>query len=629
MAQSWLLGMVLRRLVLVSMFLASAAIGSEPLEASASSVASVERVQDTLHSLLKSLQNLAHDYGQLFEKRQRWCADSLPGLGEEVEDARNDAARLRADFGERSAALAEAEGTAQQLQTEVLLVQHTIDAAESALGGRLANASLVRSPSDAAALSALLDSRQLTLLSLRGELDNFLPARSQLQVLVAEDARRARDRNASAGAIARFDQSIKDSCITSALRSEAEAGARASEARHINRALDALERVRAGTATSANPMPASFLQTGHEDDNNPKDELFAIFGQVADQSKGVPLSDPNPSDSDTPSTSEASSSEDTPTDDFQGSLADLEPAAASEVPPQPSLKASSTTSVAVLLASLKAAGGVAGEEHRTWCSKERAQNELLLQLARDSAEHVAMEAEGHANSEAQLAEAWSAVNSTITALGVAAAEATEGAKSELTFMEENRKDQALASKILKQAIVILRNLEETSSAQDAVQHAAAAKELAAARSNLHAQLDALGAARKATDAQVGQVALKAAAASRSLRRESEGLELARDSHVTERLRAERGRQAREAEINEATAFLQILRVGCAPAAAAALRQRGAEVKALEDAEEVLEGRAVRAEVGARALRGTAGVNMSRLSPIERAALEMGVVVDEH
>merc|ERR1712232_651107 len=145
----------------------------------------------------------------------------------------------------------------------------------------------------------------------------------------------------------------------------------------------------------------------------------------------------------------------------------------------------------------------------------------------------------------------------------AAAEAASDAQREIDFISDHLKDHILATKILKQAVAVLSSLEDSRgpSKTKPQPKAVAISELSLAQNEFQAQVKMSSEAGKTTKLNTRMIARRASLATRAFRREQESLELARDAHMTERLRLEDSQRAREAETKEAAVFLQKLAAG--------------------------------------------------------------------
>jgi hypothetical protein len=564
-----------------------------------------------------------------------------------MEVQRADVSRIQGEHKEQQAFLQEAEATEQQLRTEVMLVQHTINVTNAILQDSQLNTSFVRSGEldsqhsqrDMHLLSNLVESRQQILVSLQGELENLLPVRSHLQVRVAELRRQMNDRKGSVDAVSRFSGAIRDVCSGSLARADEQAEARSSQARHISSALQALERIGSARAKTS---PAVLLQIDAGGGPVPEDDLLDVFGseEESEQHHAAPEAESRQAPEADQESFVLKSEEESPVRENNIGNGQTESRQAPDVKDQASLtraslEASQTremvTPALTLLAGLRAAKGTAGKAQREWCIKERAHSELLLEVEKNSLDRVRAEVAAHTNAEAQLTDAVASVRQMDSSTKAAAAETAACAQRELDFISRHLKDQGLATKILKQTVTVLSSLDDTGRSDNTKPRATAIRELSRAQNDFQTQITSSGLARSAVDLQAKTVAARASEAARAFRREEGSIELARDAHMTERLRLADSNEAREAETKEAAAFLQELAAGCAKdSAGAAEKQRQAEVRALEDAQRVTEGKSIGQTQSN--LRGVHDLRRQRgrtnLTPIERAALTMGVDVDD-
>jgi len=160
--------------------------------------------------------------------------------------------------------------------------------------------------------------------------------------------------------------------------------------------------------------------------------------------------------------------------------------------------------------------------------------------------------------------------------------------------------------------------------------------LKAAETAFGLQARALAAVKQEVASTLGKLVKGAQDAADALGHERSNLELARDSHSSERRRCAENKAMHESGIRETQVYLKSLQAECSSnVEELEEREREAELRALEDSQAVLEGRRLadhRRTRGSRGLRGgTAGPAaakaLANLSPLERAAVEMGVAFD--
>jgi hypothetical protein len=727
-----------------------ALVGAADPDAPEAPLASIARVQDTLQSLLRNVQDTGRNEQKALKARHEWCDSTLRLFSEQDSIDKTDVEHLRMDLLEQEAAVEEAEGSIRELRAEVALVQHTINMTEAVLQDEKLNGSLGENegsnkdqPDAEKRLTDLLESRQQTLVSLQGELDALLPALSELEAQSAETKRRIEDQSSLTSSTGLFSKSVKDGCTGSLRRSDKQASMRVSEANAIEKALQSLEKAGAGTAQAAPPATdasqdadlqqelteVSFIQEASEtsnEDTSASDELFSLFGgssddapaqpapaataaapavtapaaapvsaekaqpadaapaaaapvaaqqtpappaaakapaqpaanapaqpaaapaatdsgaqpaaadelfslfggdatAVADNENPLPVANVSTSDDSVDATAATEDADaDAATEEANG---DAQPAPAQEAAkPAP---AAPPAQLNVLLNSLKAETG-ASSRH-TWCAKERAHNSLLSELASDAAGRAASEIEAHADAVAQLEESMEKLRGDKTKLVATAKEVADGATKELALLETGLKDQTLATKILAQTVAILSETDLSTSDQDGAQQnvASAVRELTAAKKAFEVQAKTTAVAKKSVADAAKEASDRVAEIERAIDREIDSFQLARDSHATMRMQNSDRKASRESEVAEINEYLNGLGKGCeaAPGSAPEEKQRKAEVHMLEDAQKVLAGKPVDLKPQASNLRGKPTVDTSKLSPIERAAVEMGLSVD--
>jgi len=565
--------------------------------AGASTQSSLTRVQDTLRSLLKSVQDSGRSADQLFDVRRQWCDSTGKSFSAWSDSSHSSADHLRSDLEEQEASAEETQGTLGQLRSQIALVQHTMAVTEEQLQAN-------KSSSDKRhALSDLFASRQTTLMTLEAELDSLLPALSQVQAEAAETKRQIEDQTSSADSTTALVQAVQESCSQSLDREKNSARARVHEASAISKAMKALEKVEAtakeepaessdesdesSTEDDEATDAVSFLQTNSAE--VAEDELISLFGGVRQQPEAEQTAEEK-----------------------------AKPHKSKKTAPQP----------AALLAKIKRVDH--GADQQQWCDNEHARNQQILDTATLSAERADAETRSHSEMEQELSARLTSLESAAQNLNSAAKEAANQTAQELALLQAGGRDQSLATKIIQQASTILANSEMATQSEAGAAIKDAVKALATAQKVFQAQADSLDSSNKAVQNQDEALSSNARELARALGRQRQTLQLARDNHASQRLRSEEAQKAHEAEEQEATAFLQKLDAGCSKAAVAHQKQRrSAEVRALEDAGKVMKGKRVGHGTKGNSLRGKKKVDMSKLSPIERAALEMGVSDDDN
>jgi chromosome segregation ATPase len=260
-------------------------------------------------------------------------------------------------------------------------------------------------------------------------------------------------------------------------------------------------------------------------------------------------------------------------------------------------------------------------DQKEWCEQEGAQNQHVLRLVQASIQEMSAEIDAHTDTEAQLTDDLNRIAASNTTLRVSAKEVKEGQSREQEFIKSSAKDHGLASKILSQAIAILSDLERAGTAVGKV-----VLNLKSAKAAFEGQLEASTKARKELADTARDVQRTARESATALEGERVNLEIARFSHVSQRARCEESQHMFEAESKEVTAYLKSLSEECQGAAPELEDQeRRVQVRALEDAQRVLQGKKVLKDVD-KAIKSVK--EKRNLSPMERAAAEMGVAVED-
>jgi chromosome segregation ATPase len=614
------------------------------------------QIRDTLKNLLRSLEDEGHDAEAIERQRVKGCDSMLRKAAQEEDQARTGLAHLEADLKEHEAAVEEAEGTVQQLRADAALVAHTLNQTREVMEARRRNnmGPEAQQAEDARLLKALLQNKQQTLTSLQGELEVILPALSQLQANVAETKRRLADRQGSANTGRILALALKDSCTKGAARALKREDADTQALNSIETALQELDAIAADArkqqaeATEAVAPPHDAAPSG------PSAAAAPPAGNVPVADTGAGAQDAAATDDDIdPTLAFVQISQDrvTTEDDlisiFGGAGAALSPSPAapqrksvmahhrgrgrshrsaphtegsrqmallSMAPPK---SAAAQPHIRKMLAALRLKGN--GEaDQKEWCEQEAAQNQHVLKLVQASIQEMSAEIDAHTDTEAQITDDLNRIKETNATLLLSAKEVTEEQSTrEQEFIKNGAKDQALASKILSQAISILSEMERTGKVVENLKSAKAAFE---------AQMEAATSARKELVDTTREVKRSSSESVTALEGERVNLEIARFSHVSQQARCEESQHMFEAEAKEVTAYLKSLSEEC-QAATPVLEdeERRVQVRALEDAESVLAGKKVQKDVD-KAIKSVK--EKRNLSPMERAAAEMGVAVED-
>lgn len=604
-------------------------------EAHAGAGPSVSEIGDTLQNLLRSVTQEGDKVEGFFKSRRGWCDGVLESFEKADKASKQGMSLLGTDLKEHEASVEESQGTIQQVQADIVLVQHTLNQTQEMHRVLRQDEALVQS-SDALVqehdqlLLELVDNKRQTLQSLQGELDVIVPALSQLEARVVETKHRIADRMDSASSQQDFVAALRSSCDNASARRDTEATDRDGVAKSIQQALDALGQVgdlskpRAQSPAAPDAAapgreaqdtfldPPNFVQLASESEAvTTEEDLLSIFSGKVRPGSELPAGFPR-------------MRRQTPTPAPEAAVV-----SAIQQKNHRKLRPKIKQTLAQLRSKEKQ-----GPDESEWCAEEHAQNELALRLAQASIGELTAEIDAHVEAETQVQEEIGQLNASIVAATQSAKETLNSTAKERELISAKLKDSALAVRILAQATAILVDLQASGAL------AGGAREQAAAQAKA-----ALGSARVAFEAQ-GQTALKmrggvaqaanelakkSAEAVRTQKRERMNLESAFDSHVSLRSRLEESKRMHDTEVKQAATYLASLEEECKTNVNDLEDQeRKAEMRALDDAQQVLAGKRM-------VLSGSHPTDKDglvehkqmpeELSPMERAAAEMGITVD--
>jgi len=686
--------MTMRFAALAGLLVTAFADEVQPAHAdSASADVSVAQIQETLKSLQRSVEDSSRDLERFADTRQRWCDESLRSFVD-AEDVMNTSLRhLAADIEEHGAAVDEAAGTAQQLQADVALIQHTLDKTKEALDDwrrekqeeeqafnstdlseKRRDELQKQFEEDEAMLVALVKNKRQTLLSAQGEQTVFWPVITQLKAQLVEMQRRHADKDDSTTSSQQFVWSVRNGCSHGARRSDEQAAGASAALGPVSTALQALAQLSQGIgnavanggngATPASPeqrQVPSFLQTAQEPAAQAEDDdLLDVFSgppegqddtappQQSDAPVATPAPEAQPSSlvaasqqdedaDDTSATDDDSAQDDSPQDMTDNSHA---AATQSENVEQAQAPVPARHKIEELLSELRTEPNT-GEEGREWCEEEAERSSQVVMLAQASIREMEAEMDVHADSVETLDRELAILHATRTSLESAAEQAANSSAREHTMLSAGARDHPLAAKIVEQAMAILAGLKEygglaPTAAKDADDALAALK---AARTAFQAQTAAVHRLSAEVNANAVEIAKLAEDAVGALERERVNLELARDTHAGDRAHSAENRRVSEAELKKAVVYADQLRDACqSNVSSLEDTDRQAAIQALEDSKMVLDGRRPSTLRGAstfaaNSVPGLPGATAPKdlpanLSPLERAAAELGVPVDD-
>jgi hypothetical protein len=576
----------------LTVLLGTAAAGASVQSDGASAASSVSQIRDTLRNLLRSIEDNGRDADTLLGKRQLWCDNTIQDFDVATKAVDSSLSDMQAQLTETEAEVEEAEGTVQQVRVDIEMVQHTIKQTQDMLSEHQKEAhqegssfAQTNSEADISLLGSLVENKQLSLSSLQGEIEVAVPVLAQLQASVADTRQRVSYRGESAAAAKVFMSALRDGCQGGADRTDTQAAARVGETNSIHVALQALDELNPDEDSKSSAP--SFIQMDQENQEVTVDDLSDLFATDQQQHPAVVA-------------------------------APVFKTKARETVVSSSLR----PRIQTLLTQLKDAGAGSGMDQTAWCSKQRESSAMALKFAKDSVAQIASELDSHTAAEAELSEELERLQSFSTTVSAAAKMALEHASKEEALIQSSRKDQVLATKILDQAMTILKELAVANTTK-------VVDGLTSARKMFTAQIQAAPGFQQESIAKAKAISANAMTLTKTQENEQHNLEFSRDDHAQQRLANVENKRLYEADVQEASAYAQKLEESCkADADSVAKQQRTAQVQALEDADKALDGKLTETKSAASSLRGVeTGIPKplaQNLTPMQRAAAEMGI-----
>mmetsp|Transcript_40590 Transcript_40590/g.130575 ORF Transcript_40590/g.130575 Transcript_40590/m.130575 type:complete len:632 (+) Transcript_40590:156-2051(+) len=618
-------------LVLASALLAAvadaAAISASSVSALSAAHGSVSQVVDILQKVRSSVDDAGRRADALASRSADQCEKVLQRSDAQSKLASLVRVRLQSDIEEQEAAVEEATGTTQQVRANIVLVEHTL-------------AQIQKNPH---LTPAMAENKRQTLESLQGELRVMLPAFAQLQARSVEANRRLEDHLGSASSADGFRIALRQACASTAERAQAIADESVQQKSSMDEVLKALQvfsitqpKAAQTQPKAAEPVPEAKSSGDDEDDGDaPMSfvQLHRLGGSVARDADASSSDDVEVDGSEEDSTSDrelmsifgSNAVQAAPSSDEEVAAPDDTQAAASFL--------SQVPKVQHLLDEVRSSTKRLGQSQRAWCKQERLHAQVSLRVVAAAARELGAEADAHAEAGSQIAEDLARINSTVSLIQDAAAQLSGGASKERVQLMGRKKDVAIAAKILTQAIAIVSEIPAAHGpqGQQAITAMEAAKSAFASARSSQGMLAELKTASLALASRTNQSML-------DFGRERSHLEYARESHATQRDQTLEIKRSYDSQLQDAHDFLHKLDTQCAPhTAALEQRERKAEIRALSDARDTLEGKAIRgqavtADSQAVGLRGASVASSSgaapqrTLSPLERAAAEMGMAI---
>jgi chromosome segregation ATPase len=469
------------------------------------------------------------------------------------------------------ASISDLQSQLKETDSEVFETQSSIQQMKADL--TMAQRTMQQTQDSVEPVGALTDNKHLSIASLEAQITKTTPLLAQLQASVAETRQRISFRTDTAAATRDFTSALKTECQTAVKRANARNLASANQSAAVASAVSALHDV-SGTDEAedqdAQASGPSFVQVAKEAQEAALEDFGSFFAQHRVR---APLLRP---------------------------------------------------SIRALLNQLKQGVTANVSDQTAWCNQQRERSDQAVKFAQYSVEQVKSQMDAHTSAEKECADDLSRLGKLSAAIAKTSKAAADQAHKENAFVQRDSKDQTLAAKILGQAMVILNELGMSESG--------ALTSLASAKSLFAAEVKSLSETQQEPSSEVDAVHEKAQALNTAIKSEQSTLELAQEDHASQRLEDGATKSRYEKDVTDATAFEQKIAETCKVDTAVqnAEQQRAVQVHALEDADKALDGKLLEPKPAA-SLRGSeTGSSQApkNLTPMQRAALEMGIAIDQ-
>lgn len=614
--------------------------GAEP----ASSPAVLGQLKDTLQNVLRGVEDEGHNFAVFAEQRRKWCAQGLQNWSALANASHDELQSLRSDLEEREAAVEEMNATAQHAHANIALVQHTIKQATSLL-----ETSQSQDNGQRQQLQELLVDRKAVLSALQSEFQALSPTVARLQADAAEAQRRVESRQEAVEAVGVFTEALRNSCSIAVEREDDRAALRLTVSTALHDALQALNQV--GIPKKQLPSQGSAPHSAESpeltDSSDKAQQALEAFEKEEEKEDAEDAA----VETDISFVQVASISAKGRHHDFPDNshVADAE----ADLPTIDEL-------VARMNAGSEADSAKKATEspqHAEWCSRERVRNNFAMTFMQDLSAQMTTESQLHEDMGAQLGKEVTQLQSEHESIQNVSSSAAWSVSEDERLATTEAHDGELAVKILSQAAAVFAEL---CAPGGPLQNDEAAARAAQALQNASRAFVAVGAAKSKTSNSssdmMQQLAEAAEDAAQSIRREILLLQKQQKRHALQKGLCDQRHGQYNNQANEAADYLKQLENECGSTADTPSQQRRkVELRALQDSKRVLQGMnpvrsnrpggrhgslrgsAASEEEGAvtsaskevpGALAGaTSTAQRSELSPLERAAAEMGVQMD--
>lgn len=278
--------------------------------------------------------------------------------------------------------------------------------------------------------------------------------------------------------------------------------------------------------------------------------------------------------------------------------------------------------VVELLAKMQSDDSLERSKKMTWCSEERQRERASLESARASAMLFSADARAHEHIKAQLQDELDHIQKTSENCDGALRTILQDATNVSQALDGTGQDDAVAAKVLNKALDGLTSLRDQWWGHDTNNPVVTAMtSLSGVKQSFEAQAEACEGLQKESAESAKAVAERARDLLAALDAEGRKLELMRDFYAKRQSRSTSMKDVYDSQVISAEAYLRNLDQS---RGTGVLEQQShetqADVHALNDADMVFNGQPIKAP---HLLRGSS----KSLSPVEEAALAMGVSID--
>lgn len=611
------------------------------------------KLKGILRNVLLSLDNEERKAASFKAQEEAWCSQGMPSWVEISKAGELELGHLRLEAEEHQAAIEELDALMEQAQANMALVQHTIEQGE-ALAQQLDAGDERRRQ-----LQEVVAGRRDILAALQSEAQALSPMSTRLRADAVELHHRMEAKQEATEAIGVFNGGLGSICAKGIDAEERRASQRTLARNALQDAVKALGLVGTAAAANATHSTKTAAEEALEEEQREEDAKEAAL-EVIPAEDGVSLAEL----ASTPTALEEEQQEEdakeaalevlpaedgvslaqlasTPTHGGRnGHRGTSSPSTAPQELPDSEEKLAEVKGVG---AGVREGGGALLQRagHDEWCARERSRTDHDLNLMQDMSAQMLLESRLHSLAEGQLELDTAKIRGLLSELHNASAEVERFAKAEASLAAAAVQEGKLASRILVQASAALGQLRAPGgSLQNDTAAARVASALHDADAALAGRKDA-GTALALQTTTLQRMMDAAEAATRSLNAELAHFLTHRKAHEFQRTLCDEHQAEYEKQAREAAASRDHLEEACGGRRQAVAQQRrDLEVRALNHSKRALRGEHLslseeaegagsspRNASGDAKAKAAAARSLKNLSPLQRAAAEMGLALE--